>query len=362
MELKQAVEYLKKYNGRELRLMEVCGTHTAGIRRNGIPSVLSGRIKMVSGPGCPVCVTVCEYIDRLIELSHDNRNVIVSFADLLRVPGSGSDLSRAKAEGADIRFVYSPFEILQMAETETDRVFIFAAVGFETTTPVYAALIAEAENRNTDNIRLLTALKTMPQAIIRVAGQIDGFLAPGHVAVITGTAEYEELAVKLKRPFVVSGFRGEELAASIYALTRMAEDRECGCLNLYPHVVTRDGNQIARDKVKRYFEPGNAAWRGIGIIPASGMYLKKEFLKYDAGSIGLDRDTHVPGCRCPEVITGKVDPEECPLFGRGCTMEHPVGACMVSQEGACFIEYSETSGFAIQKEAVSKDDSKYGDG
>ena len=348
MKIAEATEYLKNYNGRDIRLMEVCGTHTAGIRRNGIPAVLSDRIHLVTGPGCPVCVTVSGYIDRLIELSRDSRNVVVSFGDLLRVPGSGPDLAWAKARGADIRYVYSPFDILRMASEDNDHIFIFAAVGFETTAPVYAALISDALDRGIENIRLLTALKTMPQAIRKVSAGIDGFLAPGHVAVITGTAEYEELSLKLNLPFVISGFNGEELVASIYALARMAEKKEAGCLNLYPQAVTREGNITAREQVTRYFETAGASWRGIGLIEGSGLYLREEFRKFDAGSRGLESDAEAPGCKCPDIITGRLSPEECPLFGNICTADHPVGACMVSREGACFIMSAEASGSVLK--------------
>ncbi len=336
LDLKQIMEYLRSYSGRPLRLMEVCGTHTAGIRSNGLLSVLSNNIRMITGPGCPVCVTVSGYIDRLIELSADSRNVIVSFGDLLRVPGSVSNLAQAKAEGADIRYVYSPLDTIRMAEEDKDHTYIFAAVGFETTVPVYTALISDIMEKDIRNIRLLTALKTMPKAIENVAGGVDGFLAPGHVAVITGTKEYEELAGKLQRPFIISGFEGEELAAAIYALVKNAERNTAVCCNLYPGAVREEGNMTAKEEMARFFEADDAVWRGLGEIPMSGLYLKDEFLGYDAGSRGLVKDAEIPGCKCAEVITGRLSPNECPLFGKACTMEHPVGACMVSQEGACF--------------------------
>ena len=339
MDLPKAIEYLKNYNGKEIRLMEVCGTHTASIMQNGIPSILSDNIHLITGPGCPVCVTVSDYIDRLIELSRDAKNVIVSFGDLLRVPGSESSLTQAKAAGADIRYVYSPIDIIEMAKSDREHTYIFAAVGFETTAPVYAALISEAEEEEIENIRLLTSLKTMPQAIRRVADGIDGFLAPGHVAVIAGTKEYEELAEELNVPFAVSGFTGKELIASIYALVRMAENGDSRCVNLYPQAVKPEGNKDAKGAVSKIFEKGGVAWRGMGTIPDSGLYLKEEYAKYDAGSRGIINDKENSGCRCADVITGKLTPSSCPLFGTACTPEHPIGACMVSQEGACFNAY-----------------------
>ncbi|MBQ2454394.1 MAG: hydrogenase formation protein HypD [Lachnospiraceae bacterium] len=339
MTLSDAAEYLKSYDGRELRIMEICGTHTAGIRKNGIPSMLSDRIRIITGPGCPVCVTVTGYIDRLIELSEDRKNVIVSFGDLLRVPGSEMSLTQAGAQGADIRYVYSPMDMLKLAKEDRSHIYIFAAVGFETTAPVYAALISEAEQNGIDNIRLLTSLKTMPEAIRKVSEGIDGFLAPGHVAVITGTGEYAGLSEELGIPFVISGFEGGELLASLYALTKLAAKKDAGCMNLYPRAVKDEGNKEARRSVGMIFKKGDAAWRGLGVIPGSGLFLREEYKRYDAGSRDIIRDNEPEGCRCADVITGRLASRECPLFGKTCTPEHPVGACMVSAEGACFNNY-----------------------
>ncbi len=341
MKISEAVDRLREYNGRRLRLMEICGTHTAEIRKNGIPSILSDRIGLVTGPGCPVCVTVTGYIDKLISLSMDPQNVIITFGDLIRVPGSSGSLMNAKAEGGDIRYVYSPMDMLSLAEADRERTYIFAAVGFETTAPSYAALLDRALDEGITNIRLLTSLKTMPQVIRTVAadGDIDGFLAPGHVAVITGSKEYEELAEGLRIPFAISGFKGEELIASIYALVRMAETGKTKCINLYPQVVEINGNEMAKKSVAKYFAKGNAAWRGMGILEDSGLYLREEYTGFDAGSMGIYEDTRISGCRCKDVITGKITPAECGSFAKQCTPEHPVGACMVSHEGACFNYY-----------------------
>lgn len=316
--------------------MEVCGTHTASIRQNGILSLLSDKIHMITGPGCPVCVTVTDYIDKLLELAEDPANVIMCFGDMLKVPGSSGSLSMAKTAGADVRFVYSPMDIIGPARADRDHVYIFCAVGFETTAPAYAALLLQAEEEGLDNIRILTSLKTMPEAIKRVSNGVDGFLAPGHVASVTGAGEYRRLADSLGVPFVVSGFRGDELLASIYALARMAEKNEGGFLNLYPLAVSEKGNENAMKAVRRFFEKGDAGWRGMGVIPDTGLYLKKDFSKYDAGSRGLIHDNEAEGCRCSDIITGTLRPNDCSLFGKACTPRHPIGACMVSQEGACF--------------------------
>ncbi len=336
--ISDAKEYLTGYKGRKLRLMEVCGTHTASIRQNGIPSFLSDSIQLVTGPGCPVCVTVSGYIDRLIKLSENPKNVVAVFGDMMRVPGSGVSLMQKKAEGADIRYVYSPMDILEAASQDREHDYIFAATGFETTVPVYAALLSRAEKEGMKNIKLLTSVKLMPQAIRKVSDGIDGFLAPGHVSVIAGTEDYKTLAEELKIPFVISGFRGEELIASIYALVKMAEKGRAGCLNLYPRAVREDGNRIAREAVEQYFEKGDVPWRGMGIIPDSGLFLKEQYQRYDAGSRDIYEDLVPSGCRCPEVITGKISPGECPLFGGKCTPQNPIGACMVSVEGACHNE------------------------
>lgn len=338
MDIRDITEFLKEYDGKELSFMEVCGTHTAAISSNGIPSLLSKKIKLISGPGCPVCVTVADYIDRLCELSLTDNCCVVTFGDLLRVPGSVSSLQDTKSKGGNIRMVYSPFEILDLAEKNTDTDFVFAAVGFETTTPIYAVLLDKITEKGIGNIKLLTALKTMPAAIdalCRMGGKIDGFIAPGHVCVITGANEFKPLAEKYSLPFVVSGFKGEELLASIYALVKL--NGKGKVMNLYKSAVTNIGNEKAKALVEKYFEPCSAVWRGIGEIESSGMALKKEYSAFDAGSRGLTKDRLKNSrCRCGEIITGFASPTECPLFSKVCTPENPQGACMVSNEGACF--------------------------
>ena len=242
--------------------------------------------------------------------------------------------------------VYSPFEITELAKAEPETKFVFAAVGFETTTPIYAVLLDKIISENMNNIKLLTALKTMPKAIeslCEMSGKIDGFIAPGHVSVITGANEFVPLAEKYKLPFVVSGFKGEELLAAIYALIKL--NNKGKVLNLYKSAVTDNGNQKAKELVDKYFEPCNAYWRGIGEIPDSGIALKKEYKKFDAGSKNLTEDNKKnKACRCGEVITGFVSPTECPLFKKVCTPENPQGACMVSNEGSCFHYYINNRG------------------
>lgn len=337
MNVQDALKFLREYDGEDLYFMEVCGTHTASIAEHAIPSLLSDKIHLVSGPGCPVCVTVSDYVDKLIELALDG-NVIVTFGDMIRVPAKDKALKDIKHQGADIRMVYSPLETIELAKNEPEKSFVFAAVGFETTTPIYAVLLEEIIKESITNIKLLTALKTMPQVIDKLCSEdnrIDGFLAPGHVSAITGSEEFVPLAEKYSTPFVVSGFEAEELIASIYALVKLKGNGKV--LNLYKSVVPEHKNQKAYDLVHKYFEPYNAAWRGLGIIEGSGMALKEEYKRYDAGSKELTNDySHQKGCKCGEIIAGLKKPTDCPLYGTICTPENPRGACMVSSEGSCF--------------------------
>ena len=336
MNINDVIKALKEYNGEEITLMEVCGTHTASISENAIPSIISDKIHLISGPGCPVCVTVSDYVDKLIELALDG-NVIVTFGDMIRVPGSKKALKDIKFEGADIRMVYSPTETIELAKAEPNKNFVFAAVGFETTTPIYALLLDEIIKQKIQNIQLLTALKTMPNVIATLCendNKIDGFIAPGHVAVITGSNEFVPLAEKYNLPFAVSGFEAEEILASIYALIKLR--RQGKVINLYKSAVTSERNEKAFEIVHKYFEEYDAPWRGLGIIKGSGMALKNEFAKYDAGSRELTNDySYQKGCLCGEIISGNKKPTDCPLYNKICTPENPKGACMVSTEGTC---------------------------
>ena len=332
--------FLKEYDGPPIRIMEVCGTHTASIAHCGIVSLISSKIQLISGPGCPVCVTVTEYIDRLITLSLTPDTVVVTFGDMIRVSGSQQSLQDVRSEGGQVRMVYSPFDMIGLALAEPGKTFVFAAIGFETTTAVYAALMDEIVHAGIANIRILTSLKTMPRVIEWVCsmqGGIDGFLAPGHVSVITGSDLFLPLAEKYRVPFAVAGFEGEQILIALYALVKMILNGEGKVMNLYPSAVTAGGNRTAQNRIGKYFEPCDAAWRGMGVIPDSGMMLRSEYLEYDAGSRDLFSDhSHHPECRCAGVITGALKPQDCPLFGTLCTPDKPQGACMVSTEGSCY--------------------------
>lgn len=345
MNVNDALDYLKNYDGKPITLMEVCGTHTASISENGIPSLLSEKISLVSGPGCPVCVTVSDYVDKLCDLALEESTVIVTFGDMVRVPGSKQALKDVKAQGADIRMVYTPLEIIDLAQNEPDKTFIFACVGFETTTPIYAVLLDTVEKMGIGNVRLLTALKTMPAVIDTLCqsqNNIDGFIAPGHVAVITGEEAFDTLAKRHNLPFVISGFKGEELVASIYALAKMQGKGEM--INLYKYAVKNE-NEKAKSLVNKYFEPCDAAWRGLGIIKNSGMKLREQYSHFDVNSADLINDySHKNGCCCGEIIAGTKKPCQCPLYKKVCTPENPKGACMVSGEGTCFNYYTNNRG------------------
>lgn len=337
MELSTVREFLSRYDGPPCTLMEICGSHTAAIARLGLPSLLSPSIRLLSGPGCPVCVTPSAYIDRLCELACTPGVCVVTFGDMLRVPGSEGNLQQSRAKGGQVRMVYAPFDLLSMAREEPDTLFIFAAVGFETTTPAYALLLQALLDEKIDNVKLLTALKTMPPVVDRLLGQganIDGFLAPGHVCSVAGWDIFRPLAEKYQVPFAVAGFRGPELLVALYALVKSLGQGKV--MNLYPAAVEESARPQTQAIIDRFFEPCEAVWRGLGPVPGSGRRLRAEFARFDAGSDQCREDrTANPGCCCGAVLTGKMRPVDCPLYGKACTPLDPKGACMVSEEGSC---------------------------
>ncbi len=331
------VDELKNYDAEEVRIMEVCGTHTAAISKSGIPGMLSPKIKLISGPGCPVCVTVTAVIDRLVELSKTPETCVLTFGDLIRVRGTHKSLADSKAEGGRVKMVYSPMEAIAMCRQDPDTTYVFAAIGFETTTPVYALLLEQAVSEGISNLKLVTSLKTMPEVIRWVVGNeggVDGFIAPGHVAAVTGGGVFRDLSDELGIPFVVSGFEARQLLLTIYSLVKMKG--KGGYKNLYKSVVTEDGNTAAAHIVDKYFEKADASWRGMGKIAGSGLILRKEYSQFDSGSKGLEEDHEPAGCQCARVLVGKIRPYECPLFGKVCTPDNARGACMVSTEGSCY--------------------------
>lgn len=343
MTVEEIKEYLSRYDGSPLSLMEICGSHTAAIAKYGIKGMLSPAIRLISGPGCPVCVTPSSYLDRLIALAKEPGNCVATFGDLLRVPGSVESLNDAKGKGANLKMVYAPTDLIRYAEENPQTTCIFAAVGFETTAPVYAVLLEEAIKKKLKNIRLLTSVKTMPAAVgwlMENGADCDGFLAPGHVCAVTGSDYFVPLAERYKIPFSVSGFSAKELLIAVYGLVRMAQKKEAAVRNYYPSVVTAQGNTAAMKKVAQYFEPVSAVWRGMGEIPDSGLRLRKEYASFDAGSDGLYEDKkRNEACRCGEILKGRMEPNDCPLYQTVCSPAHPQGACMVSYEGSCYQNY-----------------------
>lgn len=348
---KDAVEMIKRrihevYPGGEIKIMEVCGTHTMAIAKYGLRDLLPNGLSLISGPGCPVCVTPSSIINGLLELAQRPQVTIATFGDMMRVPGSERNLEQLKAEGADVRVIYSTYELLDMAASETDREFVFASVGFETTTPGIALSILEAQNRGIDNLFFVTANRLVIPALevlcLSDDTRIDGFLCPGHVSVIIGWKAYEPIADRFHIPCVVGGFEPVDILSAIYEIVRRISKGEAGVANTYKRAVSEKGNIRALEVINRVFEPEDATWRGIGVIPESGLKLKSEFAHLDALKhfrLCLTKSPDPKGCRCGDVLRGVLIPPECGLFGKRCTPEHPVGPCMVSSEGSCAAYY-----------------------
>lgn len=341
--LDQIIKELKNYDGRPIKIMEVCGTHTSSIFKHGVRSLISEKLELISGPGCPVCVTSAEYIDKLVDYSLRENYCILTFADMLKVKGSKQSLADAKASGGKVRMLYSPLSAIGLALEEPETQFIIAAIGFETTTPIYALIMDEVIKQNIKNIRLLTSIKTILPALTFICKNepgIDAFLCPGHVSVITGSRIYEELAVKYNKPFVIAGFEGEHILAAVYEIVRQIKHNSFRVTNLYPSVVGEAGNERAKDLVDQFFEAVDEDWREIGQINTSGLRLRAKYREYDAGSEIHSEPSESPkGCRCKDVILGRIYPVDCPLFHKVCTPVNAIGPCMVSTEGACGIWY-----------------------
>lgn len=338
--LEEIKKYLRNYDGPELRIMEVCGSHTGAIARFGIPQMLSDKIRLISGPGCPVCVAPTAYVDRMIGLSLQPDVVVTTFGDLLRVPGSRESLSEARGRGASARMVYSPFDTIDLAKKDPDHTYIFAALGFETTAPVYALMAKQVLEDGITNVKLLTAVKTMPgviETLMDGGAPINAFLAPGHVSVVTGSKIWEPLAEKYQIPFAVAGFKGFEILEALWGIAKWTEEKGgARVMNFYRSVVREEGNTEAQALIDEVFEPAAAVWRGIGPIEGSGLALRGKYQILDAGSRDLIVDVQKnKACRCGEVLSGKIPPTACPLHGKVCTPLTPQGACMVSPEGNC---------------------------
>ncbi len=325
-----------------IRLMEVCGTHTVSIFRSGIRSLLPEGIELISGPGCPVCVTPVGEIDRAIALAQLKDVTLLTFGDLMRVPGTHSSFNQERAMGRDIRVITSPLDALEIAKREPQRRTVFFAVGFETTSPAIAAAVKEARRKGIANIYLLSCQRLIPPAIRALLSsrdaKIDGFILPGHVSVIIGRAPYSFIAREFSLMGVITGFEALDILEGIYMLLCQRKEGRSEIEVQYARAVKEEGNQLALEIMEELFEPVNARWRGLGMIPESGLTLKEEFKEMDAAlvfGIPYEDKKDPPGCLCGEILQGLKSPPDCPLFDTGCTPENPVGPCMVSSEGSC---------------------------
>ena len=339
--LEKARKILSTYHGPKIRIMEVCGTHTHEIFRLGIRSLLSEDITLISGPGCPVCVTPVSYIDEAIFLALEKGCTILTFGDLVRVPGSKMSLQTARGKGAKVQVVYSPLDAEVWARTHPEEEAVFLSVGFETTTPSSCIALEYAIREDLHNFSLLCANKTMPAAYRAMMETTDAYLYPGHVCAIQGLSECREM-LALGMSGVVAGFTASELLTALAVIVKKTQEGKPCLVNCYPRVVTEDGSVQARELVRSYMQPCDSRWRGIGTLADSGMELREEYAAYDARKkyqLPEMDGREARGCRCGEVLQGRITPKECPLFGKGCTPEHPVGACMVSSEGACSAFY-----------------------
>lgn len=343
---RQIINRIKKLNLKKIRLMEVCGTHTMSIFKSGIRTLLPDNIQLVSGPGCPVCVTTRSEIDSFIELAKRDDVIIATFGDLARTPGSQSSLQKQRANGGDIRIVYSSFDALEIARKNPDKKIIFLGVGFETTAPTTAVSILSAINMNINNYFVFSVHKLTFPVLLHLleAGhlQIDGFLLPGHVAVITGTKTYLPLVEKYHIPCAAAGFEPVDILKSILLLARQIAADSAKLENGYERAVTFEGNKKAKKIMYDVFEKVDAAWRGIGTIPESGLRLRKEFAEFDAQrvfNVKVYNSKEPEGCMCGEILSGLKTPPECPLYKKACTPLNPIGPCMVSSEGTCAAYY-----------------------
>jgi hydrogenase expression/formation protein HypD len=338
------VTRIKQVSKKEIALMEVCGGHTMAIHKFGIPALLPANIRLLSGPGCPVCVTDRKYIDHAVALCRLNDVIITTYGDLIRVPGSSSTLDNEKAKGADIRIVYSSLDALKIAEENPTKKVVFLGIGFETTAPGSAAAIVNAAEKKLNNFYLLSSHKIMPPAmgaLITEGVKIDGYISPGHVSVITGVDIYKFIPEKFGLGCVVAGFEPVDILQSILMLVMQAESNEPKVEIQYKRAVKPEGNLKAKALLDEVFELCDDWWRGFGVIPMSGMKLKSKYSKFDATTINVDIELTIEdkGCLCGEILKGLKTPKECKLFAKACTPENPVGACMVSSEGSCAAYY-----------------------
>ena len=331
-------------------VMEICGGQTHSLVKNGIVNLLPEEVTMVHGPGCPVCVTPESLIDQAIELAHRPDCLLCSFGDMLRVPGTKGSLLQAKANGANIQIVYSPLDALKIAQAQNDLKIIFFAVGFETTAPANALSVLQAEALGLDNYFLLASHVLVPPAMEALIEdeetRIDGFLAAGHVCTVMGESEYQQIVDSYKLPVVVTGFEPVDLLAGLYRCLELLEKKYSVLDNQYKRVVQKEGNRHAQSMINSVFQRSDKEWRGIGVLPDSGFILNEQYARFDAAKhfgLTVSKELRENGCIAGEILKGVKMPIQCPEFGKGCKPEHPIGAPMVSSEGACaaYFQYQE---------------------
>jgi len=353
---KKVLSEINRITAKTWHIMEICGGQTHSLVKNGILSVLPDKIQMLHGPGCPVCVTSLHLIDKAIYLAKEKNVILCSFGDMLRVPGSHESLLEAKAQGADVRILYSPLEAVQIAKKNPNKEVVFFAVGFETTAPANALSILHAKQLGLKNYAILNSHVLVPPAIKALMedpdAKIDAFLAAGHVCSIMGYWQYHELSAKYKIPIIVTGFEPLDLLQGILAAVKQLESGKYEVENQYKRIVKEAGNQQAQNLINQVYEVGNQVWRGIGSIPGSGWHLKKEFEHFDADkkfTIDIKTAEENKECIAGDVMKGIKKPFQCPHFGKLCTPQNPLGAPMVSSEGACAAYYNFRNMFTTAK-------------
>lgn len=346
---KEIITEIQKYGKlikKKVNIMEVCGTHTMTIGKYGIRKLMPDNINLISGPGCPVCVTPEYYIDNAIELSKNKDVFITTFGDMMKVPGSFSSLEREKANGSKIFVVYSPLDALEIAQQNKNKKVIFLSIGFETTTPLSALTLKKAKEKKIKNFYLLVGNKLIPPVMEFLLKEkdteIDGFICPGHVSVVIGTEPYMKISKKFNVSCVISGFEPLDVLLSIFLILKKIEEGKPDVINEYKRTVKEKGNFKAKKAIEDVFEIIDSEWRGIGIVENSGLRLKEEFKNFDAEKefhININSSKEKKSCLCGEILKGKKSPFDCPLFEKNCNPENPIGPCMVSSEGTCSAYY-----------------------
>ena len=344
--VQQTLAEIRKVTTRPWAIMEICGGQTHAIMQYGLHELLPQEIELIHGPGCPVCVTSLELVDKAIAIASKENVIFTSYGDMLRVPGSSQDLFAVKASGADVRVVYSSLEALRIAEKNPDKQVVFFGIGFETTAPANAISVVKARNQGIRNYSMLVSQVCVPPAMHAILGspanRVQGFLAAGHVCAVMGYREYEPIAQQYRVPMAVTGFEPLDLTLGILETVKMLESGRVEVRNAYTRGVTRDGNLIAQKIIRDCFEPCDRNWRGIGMIPMSGWKLKETYQDYDAELKFKVQDIHTREseiCISGQILQGLKKPFECPAFGKQCTPQNPLGATMVSSEGACAAYY-----------------------